>query len=581
MKQLIEHLPEDHPYRRFSNFSRVVWKHLQLPQPTDIQREFCDYLQFGPDQSQIQAFRGAGKTYITAAYVCWRLYLNPEEIVLIISAAKETADQICRFIRRLISEIPELQHLEPDVSRGDQDSSVSFQVGCASVKKSPTVTSKGITSQLTGSRSSLIILDDCEVPNNSASPAMRENLVERLEEMSAILLPPSDELKIYPQIKVLGTPQSTHTIYQILEQRGFETRIWPIMRPTEEMEERYGTNTSGEHRLAESVRKAETKPGTPMEPTRFTAENIAERQLKYSKASFDRQFMLSTDLSDDARFPLKLRDAMFTEFPKHKAREIYVHGNRNEHRIHRDHPGLPGDGFFRPAMEDGLLVPFDTTILAVDPSGRGKDETGICVASTLSGYIFIHSVRGLQGGYSEPALLSIAREAAEYSVDTVLVESNFGDGAVTELLKPILRRNHGCSLEEVRNSTMKEARMLEALSPPNENHKLVFHTRIIDQDHQTSDADAAEKKRFRQLFWQFTHLEHLKGCLVHDDRIDALSMAVEYLTESLNRDAHHAKKQREDEELDMFLREWDDKASKGEDSVYWDTAIGSKSGLMG
>ena len=37
----------------------------------------------------------------------------------------------------------------------------------------------------------------------------------------------------------------------------------------------------------------------------------------------------------------------------------------------------------------------------VDPSSRGKDETAVCIASTANGYIFVHELIGLEGGYSD------------------------------------------------------------------------------------------------------------------------------------------------------------------------------------
>lgn len=554
LSPLVEQLPEGHPFRLFSNFARVVWDRVGLPNITPIQADICDHLQFGPSHLQIQAFRGCGKTYLTVAYVLWRLYMNPEEIVLILSAAKGTSDQICRFARRLIDEVPELNHLRPDISRGDQDSAVSFQCGCATVKKSPSVISKGVSGTITGDRASLVILDDIEVPNNSDTPAMREKLLNRVEEISALLLPPNKDLNIYPTVRVLGTPQSTHTIYRTIEGLGYHTKIWPIEKPDDKITETYGHNSSGEHRLAQMILEHEGEPGTPMEPARFTPVEIAGLRMKFTRPSYNRQYLLSTDLSDTERFPIKVRDAMFAEFPEKSAGEIYIHSNHHKSRLKFDCPGLPGDGFYEPGQVEGCQVPFERTVLSIDPSGRGADETGIAVVSSLSGYLFVHSVRGIPGGYGKATLEAIAREAHKYNVHDVVVETNFGDGMFQQLLQPVLQRVHPTRIEEIRNNQRKELRLLETLAPVFDSNRVVFHTRTIAQQESQVVGDTTVA-RVKNVFYQLTHLEEQKGCLAHDDRVDALEMACRVLTESMNREALAVQRERELDDIENWIIE--------------------------
>ena len=50
----------------FRNFLFVVWKHLNLPEPTPIQYDIADYIQNAPRRSIVEAFRGVGKSYITS-----------------------------------------------------------------------------------------------------------------------------------------------------------------------------------------------------------------------------------------------------------------------------------------------------------------------------------------------------------------------------------------------------------------------------------------------------------------------------------------------------------------------------------
>ena len=62
----------------FRNFLYLVWKHLRLPEPTPIQYDLAHYLATGSSRTIISAYRGCGKSWITSAYVLWRLLLNPQ-----------------------------------------------------------------------------------------------------------------------------------------------------------------------------------------------------------------------------------------------------------------------------------------------------------------------------------------------------------------------------------------------------------------------------------------------------------------------------------------------------------------------
>lgn len=186
--------------RDFRTFLVMVWRHLNLPDPTPIQLDFANYLQSGPRRTVNEAFRGVGKSWIAAAFVVWKLRINPNLKFMILSASKDRADNFTTFCLRLITEIPILQCLMP---KADQRcSKLSFDVGPAKADHAPSVTSKGIFSQITGGRADIIIADDIEVPGNSFTQAMRDKLSEAVKEFDAILKPGG--VIIY-----LGTPRQS------------------------------------------------------------------------------------------------------------------------------------------------------------------------------------------------------------------------------------------------------------------------------------------------------------------------------------------------------------------------------------
>jgi hypothetical protein len=85
----------------------------QLPDPTEIQYDISVYLQPAPGAASSKRSVESGKSWLTAAYVLWRLLCNPEERVLVVSASKDRADAFTTFVRRLIEEVPMLTHLKP------------------------------------------------------------------------------------------------------------------------------------------------------------------------------------------------------------------------------------------------------------------------------------------------------------------------------------------------------------------------------------------------------------------------------------------------------------------------------------
>ena len=60
----------------FRSFLWLTWQHLRLPEPTPVQYDIAEYLQYGPRRKIIEGFRGVGKSWITSAYVVWKLGLT-------------------------------------------------------------------------------------------------------------------------------------------------------------------------------------------------------------------------------------------------------------------------------------------------------------------------------------------------------------------------------------------------------------------------------------------------------------------------------------------------------------------------
>ena len=528
----------------FKLFLQALWSELDLPNPTRAQYAIADYLQHGPKRLQIQAFRGVGKSWITGAFVLWTLFNNPEKKIMIISASKERADNMSIFLQKLIIETPWLVHLRPK-SDDSRWSRISFDVAC-SPHQAPSVKSVGITGQLTGSRADLMILDDIEVPGNSMTEFMREKLLQLCTEAESILTPKNDS-----RIMFLGTPQTTFTVYRKLAERAYKPFVWPARYPRKV--------TQYEGLLAPQLVEDIDGGAEPWQVTddRFDNEDLIEREASMGRSNFMLQFMLDTSLSDAEKFPLKCSDLIVTSVNPSTAPESIVWCSDPQNVI-KDLPtvGLPGDYFYSPMQLQGTWDPYQETICSVDPSGRGSDETAAAYISQRNGFLYLHDMRAYRDGYSDNTLLDILKGCKKYGVTKLLIETNFGDGIVSELFRKHLQQTkQAIDIEEVRANVRKEDRIIDSLEPVLNQHRLIIDRAVIEWDFKSNPQAAPEERLLYMLFYQMSRMCREKGAIGHDDRIDALAQGVQYYTDALGISALEAIKNRKRDEWNSMIEE--------------------------
>ena len=527
----------------FKLFLQALWDQLDLPQPTRAQYAIADYLQSGPKRLQIQAFRGVGKSWITGAFVLWTLFKDPEKKIMIISASKERADNMSIFLQKLIIETQWLKHLQPK-SDDARWSRISFDVNCAP-HQAPSVKSVGITGQLTGSRADLMILDDIEVPGNSMTELMREKLLQLCTEAESILTPNDDSRIMY-----LGTPQTTFTVYRKLAERNYRPFVWPARFPKD--------STPYEGLLAPQLQEDidnGASAGECTDPDRFSDEDLLQREAAMGRSNFMLQFQLDTTLSDAEKFPLKMADLIVTSVNPTKAPDnvIWCSDPRN---VLKDLPtvGLPGDYFYSPMQLQGEWTEYDETICSVDPSGRGTDETAAAYISQKNGFLYLHEMRAYRDGYSDNTLLDILKGCKKYNVTTLVIETNFGDGIVSELFKKhIQQTKQQILIDEVRANVRKEDRIIDSLEPILNQHRLIVDRGVIEWDYSSNKDSAPESRLLYMLFYQMSRMCRQKGAVKHDDRLDCLAQGVKYFTDALHISALDQMAMRKKEEFANIL----------------------------
>ena len=517
--------------KNFWAFVYIVWKSIGLPKPTPIQVDIAQFLQNPPsDRVIIQGFRGVAKSFLTCAYAVWRLWSDRDLKVLIISASSDRADANARFIKSIINTLPFLEDMK--ATKDQLDTQNLFSVGGAKADISPSVKSVGITGQITGTRADLLISDDVEVPKNSGTQLQREKLAEAVKEYDAILKPNG-------QIIYLGTPQNEASLYNTLQNRGYVTRIWTVLYPENQAERASYGDTLAPFIAKKYDSDPDKYAGQPTDPERFDDIEIAKRKLSYGKAGFALQFMLNTNLSDYEKYPLKVSDLIIEELDMHETSVKWSWANGVQQRL-QDIPcvAMKGDMYYAPLSRSPDTMPYTGTVMSIDPSGRGKDESSYAIVKCLNGYLFLMDVGGFEEGYSDLTLTKMAQIAKFWNVNEVVVEANFGDGMFTKVMTPIFNKIHPVAIQEVKNTKQKELRIIDTLEPVLMRHKLIVNKSVIENDYRRFETNQAYS-----FIYQMTRICRDKNAIAHDDRLDAVTMAVAYWLDNMDIDGEQSTKQ--------------------------------------
>lgn len=571
--------PEDEwtYYESFPAFLERVWEHLGLPRPTEAQYEIAHRLQYGYDRAEadllspedavrllnsprediIRAFRGLGKSYITAAFVIWRLMRNPrDEKVLVVSASGAKAKEFVAQAKGLMQSMPMISWLlegdrEGGVTR--RDTAEEFDVGGASNTQSYSVKARGIDGQITGSRATLIVADDIEIPKNSKTETARTAILNVVRSDFDPIT--KTEHGKGDQI-FLGTPQTEESVYNVLvTEMGFRCWCLPVRFPAADKLKNYRMQTQKRGAtdilapyLMAKFGAGQIAHGQPTD-TRFGHDELIAQEAK-GASHFALQMMLDTSLSDAERYPLKLHDliVMSTNFAK-APRLVQWGMDSNKRNLINDIPnlGFSGDHLLRPLMVDSEWVDYDQKILFVDPAGRGKDETSWSVLGQVNGTIFVIDNQA-EVGDPTTAMLRIAQDVKKHQVPLVIVEPNYGQGMWVAAFQPFLERAYPgkCTVREAEWAHgQKEVRIIDTLEPVMTSHRLVINEAILREDVKGDD-------RNYSLLYQMTHITRERNCLRHDDRLDSVAGGVAFFLKSMGMDQQKAaaeQKQGEAEEL--------------------------------
>jgi hypothetical protein len=184
--------------------------------------------------------------------------------------------------------------------------------------------------------------------------------------------------------------------------------------------------------------------------------------------------------------------------------------------------------------------------------------------------VYVLDFGGTRKGYSDEALMFLSQKAEEYKVNEIVPEKNFGSGMFTELFKKMLIQVYPCTvIDDFNVSGQKEARIIDNIAPILTNHQLVFNEEAIQREAEWIQKDPAANLVYG-LMYQLTHVTYDKGSLTHDDRLDALAIALQYVADMVITSDTQRLKLIKEKEMDEWLH-----------SKVYNTKLGGKARIHG
>lgn len=542
-------------FKEFRDFAYVGMRFLGF-ELTDMQADIADYMQYGPRKKMVAAQRGEAKSTLAALYSVWRLIQDQRCRVLILSGGEQQASEVATLVIRLIETWPLLCWLKADSTRGDRTSYTAYDVHCdlKPLDKSPSVACIGVTASLQGKRADLLIPDDIETTKNGMTQTEREKLLTVSKDFAAICT--------HGDTLYLGTPQTKDSIYKTLPARGFEVRVWPGRIPSLEMEERYGETLAPYIReliasgYARSGYGVDGTLGQSTDTGRYSEDDLLEKELDFGPEGFQLQYMLDTSLLDAMRTKIKLSDLLVYGGDTDTAPDRFMYSADRRNLVEEYEP-IRGEKLYYPAGTGSEMLTYKHKLMVIDPAGCGGDEISYAAGGAVSSYIHLFSVGGFQGGVSTENIDKVIDLATEMDISNILVESNMGHGTVEMLIINRLaeRKIAGIGVSGMYNTTQKERRIVDTISPITRRHRLVVHERALQDDTATCMAYSREKRWLYSAFQQMQNITYDRGCLAKDDRIDAIAMLLQELNSHLVEDESVAADKAREEDAKQFMRD--------------------------
>lgn len=180
----------------------LIWAKVQGWKVPLLHVRICQWLDTcGARVRVLMVFRGAAKSTIYAVWKAYKLYRDRTNRSLIYAADDKLAGKLTRDTLAVLRRHPLCAGMLPP-----KPGAFSFWVNGATDARNPSMEAVGVNSNATGSRADDADFDDIEVPKNIKTVEARQNIRQKIEESTHILVPGGKKTFV-------GTPHTHDSIY--------------------------------------------------------------------------------------------------------------------------------------------------------------------------------------------------------------------------------------------------------------------------------------------------------------------------------------------------------------------------------
>jgi hypothetical protein len=471
----------------------LMWAKVQRWTVPLLHIRICHWLETCDDPVRVlMIFRGAAKSTIYAVYKAWQLYRDPTRISLIWAADGPLATKLTRDTINVLRRHPLCGGMLP-TKPGAQ----MFWVAGAVDARNASMTATGVNQNVTSARAFDIDYDDVEVPKNIRTPEARENLRNKIQESTFILVPGGRETYI-------GTPHTHDSIYPEQVAGGAALLKIPLFESSIRFEDtskatRYRFDftpandglyvMTGIHKFARLLEEGTDyrvegqevvfakPPGVVLDiyahcawPERFTREDIIKRRKKTRTLNYwDSQYMLEAKPINECRLdPVKIKAYALDPVIETANRQIRMMLGKVQI--------VSGRAYWDPSL--GKV-------------GGDASAFSVVYDDSLGNYYW-HVCEGLTGEFAEFSdtrntqiiagqVLQACDLIAKSNILHVYVEVNSVGSFVGKLLmRAIKQRGLRCGVTEITQNANKNERILGALEGPMKSGVLWAHIDVLE-----------------------------------------------------------------------------------------------------
>lgn len=441
--------------------------------------EVCEFLEDYGNLGLLMLPRGHGKSTILEIYNAYKIYKNPQELMMHQGATNSDAYKISRGTIAVLEKHP----LTKDDCTQDRGTVTRWWVAACEDQKHGNIHAKGILSNVTGARATIIVNDDTETPSTTATQELRDKLAYRLSEQTHILIPGGSRLFV-------GTPHSHDSLYTKIQDMGatcfirpmyskhirlegvVKNKVYRVGFDTLDVFSGIGTNShipkyisingyiifKDNHALIDIYSEA-------LWEERFTNNVMLQRRKEcLSLNEWDSQYMLNSKPLGDSPLDINLFKEYSSELEIHVANRTKVAHINSKQIISVSACWDPSSG--KKGRDISAL-----SVVFKDVTGKSYWHDAIA----LLGELAITEDNGrIKGGQ----VWDVVSVIIKYQIPNIQIETNGIGGHIPSILKACLKtRGVSCAVTEVHNTGNKNNRIMniQALLLSN---SLYIHKRV-------------------------------------------------------------------------------------------------------